>query len=286
MSDEQSFILVLIAFYLLECIKYAPPPATAFLSRWGNLSKWSPRNAFLHAHGIKKQLFIAPFLPWPNTCIVVTGNTEADHRKKRVRTLAGIRRWTCFLQRATRLLRFASCLTLLNFFLILPVLYSYYGDVFLVLYHLGFAYLFLFVASVHFFAVHKRLFPHLGTERFKSTLYLAFLPWHGMRAHDEIFLAASSSWSSLATYAAFADSPQSRSHLQRLWRQAHFLPKPPYSIDTLQSVFDTAKIDASQWLNFPKNFHAPQICPCCHSGYESTAHTCPECEHIPLHSVN
>ncbi|EDY83902.1 hypothetical protein VDG1235_3529 [Verrucomicrobiia bacterium DG1235] len=282
MTDGQSFYLVLTLFYLLECVKFAPPKSLGLVSRIGRFGACAPRPQLMMAWGIKKSVFVAPFLPWPAIMYIISGYTDADHSSKRLKTASAIRHHHRFLKRATNKLRSLAILNLLNFFLVLPIVYTRTYDEFAILYCLAYSYAVLLLTAIHFHALHKRLFPTHKADRLKATLYTALLPWHAPRAADEIYLKASSQWSPLAALAANTHHPATLDLLQRHWRKAHFQPQPNYTATTLSAVLARAQIDPGTWLQAPSDLDSPKYCPCCHNGYEAIATHCADCQGIPL----
>lgn len=278
MSDGQSFYLVFALFYLLECIKFAPPAAMAMTSLLGGSRTWRPRAPFLVAWGIRKSVFIGPLLPWPSLIYAVYGWSERASRTKRVKTVSGVRRRIRFLEKATLPLRLLSLLTLVNFFVILPLVYQQSDDEIFILACIGAAYLILPASAVHFFLLHRRILPSRQADRLKSTFYTAFLPWHAMRCADEIFMLSAEQWCPLAALAANADNPAATKRLKRLWRSAHFRPAYAYSIELLRSIFSQAAIDTTDWLTPPAASQNPKYCPCCHCEYEAFASHCADCQ--------
>lgn len=282
MSDGQSFYLVLVAFYLLECVKFAPPNSLAMLSGFRESKTWKPRTCFIMAWGVGKSVFIGPLLPWPSLVYIVTGSSDSDHANKRIRTASGIRRWTRFLTKATNNLRWISLGNLSNFLILLPVVYSRFGDSNIILFTIGYCYLTLFATAIHLHALHRRIFPRNKADRYKATFYTAFLPWHAMRCADEFFLKSSLNWSSLTALAANAENPAALETLKRLWRSSHFQANASYKTETLTHVLDRAGLDRSDWLNSPSDSDSPLYCPCCHVGYESVATHCADCKDVAL----
>ncbi len=285
MSDGHSFYLVFAIFYLLECLKFAPPASIAMTSHRGGARTWRPHAPFLVAWGIRKLVFIGPLLPWPSLIYAVSGWTEREHLAKPVRTVSAVRRRLRFLEKATLPLRLLSLLTLLNFFAVLPFVYQQSDDEVLILAFIGAAYLALPASAIHFFLLHRRLLPGRQGDRLKSTLYTAFLPWHAMRCADELFLRCAEQWSPLAALAANANSPAATERLKLIWRRAHFSPSPPYSAKLLQSVFAQAAIDTSSWLLPPAASQHPKYCPCCHCEYKAFASHCADCRDQALRPI-
>lgn len=282
MTEGESFYFILAAFYLLECLKLAPPDGLAFVSRFGGARAWRPRPPFTMAWGLRKAAFWAPILPWPSLIVIVAGKNENEHARKRIRTVSGIRRRARFLARATARLRALSVVSFIVFMIALPFFYGYIGDPRLIFAAVGFGYLTLATTAVHFYALHRRILPDHKSERFKSTIYTALLPWHAMRCADELFIGSAREWSALATLAANAQDRAALDTLKRLWRAARWHPRPPFAIETMDRILAQARLDPAKWLDAPTDGDSPQYCPICYGGYESSATHCADCRGIAL----
>ncbi len=282
MTDGQSFYFVLTLFYLIECIKFAPLESEALISRAGAFGACSLRRPFSTAWGLKKSVFLAPLLPWPASMYFLSGDAHAAPRKPRVQRVSSIRHHQRFLQRATQTLRSLAVLNLLNFFLILPIVYVRTYDERAILAVVGFCYLTLLGTAIHYHRLHKRILPSEKADRLKTTIYTALLPWHAPRAADEIFLKSSLRWNPVAGLAANVGNKGVLQQLQYHWRAAHFHPAPRYSKPAIADSLRQASIAPDHWLDAPESLDAPKYCPCCHSGYEKQASHCSDCDGVTL----
>lgn len=282
MSDGQSFYLVLALFYLLECVKLAPASSLGLVSLFGPLGSFSPRPQLLMAWGLGKSVFLAPILPVPGLLYLLPSEGEKNHASAKRKSASSIRHHHRFLVHAARRLRVLALLNFLNFFLILPVVYVRLQEETIILYTLGYCYATLLLTAFHYHRVHQRLFPRQKADRLKTTLYTALLPWHAARCPDEIFIKASQTWSPLAALAANTAHTNSRSLLQRHWREAHFKAKPAYKRDTLANILQATGIEFKTWLDAPTDCDSPFYCPCCLNNYEIQATHCTDCQGVPL----
>lgn len=282
MTDGQSFYLLFAIFYLIECIKFAPPDSIAFVSRTGS-AKLSPRFPLLMAWGFKKSVFLAEVLPWPGRLYITTGYKSKSLRSDaKVQTVASVRRHHHFLTRATRNLHYLSLLNICNFFILLPTVYVRTYDERAILLTLAFGYASLVGTGIHYHKLHKRLFPSAKADRFKTTLYTSLLPWHSIRCVDEIYQRSAALWSPIAAIAASSNTRTGESLLRRHWREAHFHPKPTYTVAELSPMLRQLDLDVSDWLDAPTNSSSPKYCPSCHSEYEEQATHCSDCEGVAL----
>ncbi|MBK1877371.1 hypothetical protein [Pelagicoccus mobilis] len=282
MTDGQSFYLVLSIFYLIECIKLAPPGSIALVGRTGAFGRCAPRPPLMMAWGLKKTVFIAPFLPWPGAIYLVSSYTEKRKGFGRISTVSGIRRHQKLIQDVTRKLRPLAVINLINFFLLLPLVYIRTYDEGMILLTLAYSYATQFGTALHYRVLHKRLLPSFEADRLKTTLYTALLPWHAPRCYDELTLRCSLRWDPIAALAANAADKATLALLQQHWRNAHFLPKPEYPAPALAAAFKQVDLDPSDWLDAPKTLDGSLYCPCCHSGYTPPATHCADCKGVEL----
>lgn len=282
MTDGQSFYLVLVIFYLIECIKFAPPGSIALTSWSGAFGNCSPRQPLMMAWGFKKTVLLAPVPPSPCVMYLVSDYKEKRRANRTISTVSGVRRHQKLLHRSCKTLRGLAALNLLNFFALLPLVYVFAYDENLILLTLAGCYLCLFATAFHYRVLHKRLLPSFEADRLKTTLYTALLPWHAPRCYDEITLKSSLRWDPLAALAANASNPSTLALLKQHWRNAHYLGKPTYSSEALTTALNQADIDTSTWLDAPKEFSSALYCPCCHAEYESPATHCSDCKDVPL----
>ncbi|MDQ8187144.1 hypothetical protein [Pelagicoccus sp. SDUM812002] len=282
MTDGQSFYFVLSLFYLIECIKFAPLGSEALVSRTGKFGTCSLRQPFTTAWGLKKSVFLAPLLPWPASMYFLTGDNDVTCRSSRILLVSSIRHHQAFLQKATQPLRALAILNLLNFFVFLPIVYVRTYDERTILWTLAYCYATLLAAALHYRRLHKRLLPREGADRLKTTLYTSLLPWHAPRAVDEILLKSSLRWSPIATLAANVQNKAILRRLQYHWRAVHYHPAPRFNKSAIADALAQADISPADWLEPPTQLDSPQYCPCCHSGYETQATHCSDCDGVAL----
>lgn len=282
MTDGQSFYLVLAIFYLIECVKFAPPGSIGLVSRFGGFGNCSPRPPFMTAWGIKKAVFLAPILPWPGSIYLLAHHAEAKPRARRIALVSSVRHHHRFLRLATSKLSALATLNLLNFFAVLPFLYVRAYEEKTILYALGYSYALLVLTAIHYRALHKRLFPSHKADRFKTTLYTALLPWHAARCCDEIYLSAAQRWHPVAALAANAQNQASLAQLQQHWRNANYLSQPTFSRADLAEAFRQAGLDPTRWQEARSDLESPRYCPCCLNGYEARVTHCADCHGVAL----
>jgi len=238
------------------------------------------------AWGMKKSVFIAPFLPWPSSIYLVSALAEKRSGNWTISTVSGIRRHQKLIKDLTKTLRLLAVLNLFNFFALLPLLYVRTYDEIIVLYGLAYSYATLFLTALHYRALHKRLLPSFAADRLKTTLYTAMLPWHAPRCYDELTLKCSLRWDPIAALVANAANKNTLAFLQQRWRDAHYLAKPEYPAEALANTLKQVGLDFSDWLEAPKNLESSLYCPCCHAGYESPATHCADCKDVELANPN
>ena len=280
MTDAESFYLILASFYFLECLKLRSPRTAALANSSGKANSWTPRSELVRFMGIKKWVYIAPLLPWPGLMIVVANERARNGSSKTVESPLRIKRLTDRYRKATLGLRVLSLCIFCYYFALLPYLYFLQRGTPSFFISVGIGYLLMFAAALLLFRVRARLLPRSKMSSIPQLLYTAFLPWHAMRCADDIFLEYCRHWSWPAILASQVESPQSRSQLQRLWREAQFSKRPIYSTDTLQSIFDSVKLKAKLDIHDPQD--SERYCPCCLVSYQSSAHFCADCRNIQL----
>ncbi len=284
MTDGQSFFFVLTLFYLIECFKFAPPGSEALVSRVGKWGNCSLRQPFIFAWGLKKAVFLAPLFPWPASMYFVPGYDPNQARASRITLPSSIGHHHRFLQKALRPIRILAILNLLNFFLILPLVYVRTYDVRMIILTLALCYATLLATAIYYRRLHKRILPSYDADRFKTTIYTALLPWHAPRCADEILLKSSLRWSPLAALAANAKTPAILEKLKYHWRAAHYHPRPRCDRASIAETLRFSRIDPNSWLDKPADLLSPQYCPCCHNGYEKEATRCTDCDGVELKS--
>ncbi|MBC2604586.1 hypothetical protein [Pelagicoccus albus] len=282
MTDGQSFYLVLSIFYLIECIKLAPPESEALICRVGRFGNATLRKPFMVAWGMKKTVFLGPILPWPYRMYFLSPQRVTARPERQLTRVANVRRHQRLLEKCVPKLQLLAILNFLNFFVLIPLVYVKTYQEQPILISLAFAYAILLVTALHYRALHKRLLPSHKAERFKTTLYTALLPWHAPRCVDELALGSSLRWAPLAALAANASNLKVLAHLQRLWREAHYQPHPEYSLQQLEDATRQAQLDTENWLKTPPDLSAPKFCPVCLSEFEEIAETCEDCRGTTL----
>lgn len=274
MSDAQSFYLLLAAFYLYECLTFAPRGAWGFVGRGG--TKWRWRVPFFHLSGLHKEAFCAPILPYPGFQVVFPAPPNSLPEPK---TLTRFRRESLRISKATRHLRFCSLLVFLHYFLFLPVAYHHWVGTPMMIAVIIQGELLAFYTAFAFHRLHKRLHPDDKWERRLETLYHAFLPWHAMRASDLIIKKGSATWHPLAALVSDPGSPSNQKQLALMWRRARHEGQSR----SLQTFLEKAGIDPTPW-SFPPPLDEPnkKYCPVCLAVYEEKSMTCADCTGVAL----
>jgi|GEM_PF-2375542 len=280
MTDAESFYLILAIFYLIECVKFRPPNSRAIENAWGAKKGWRPKSEFSRLLGIKKWLFLSPFLPWPGKVLILHSSPEPPPQKVPQST-SRTRKLLFLLEKSTQTLRHISLLIFAYFFIGVPFLYRLQRGEPEFLFSIAIGYLLMGASAFLYFRIHKRWLLQDRGNRIINTIYTALLPWHSMRCVDDIVSGVTKSWDYPTLLASLKESPSCHALLMKLWRGAHYIATPPYSIERLQSVTCHAGIDTGDWL-VPRNLSGSKYCPCCFAPYESTAETCNDCPEVAL----
>jgi hypothetical protein len=102
-----------------------------------------------------------------------------------------------------------------------------------------------------------------------------------MRCVDDILSGITKSWDYPTLLASLNDNPRCLAFLMKLWREAHYMTNPHYSLEHLKSAIYRAGTDTDDWL-VPLNLSGNKYCPCCFTPYESTAEICNDCPEVAL----
>ncbi len=281
MTDAQIFYLLLAAFYLFECLSFAPSGARAFVSLGMSARRWRRRNLAFRFSGANKDVFCAPILPWPSMLTVYPQSPKDQSSPSRL-ALENLRKQSTQLASMTGPLRQASLLIFLHYFIILPYFYIFFfGSAFvLVLVALG-EILSIFTA-IRFYRLHRRLFPDEKGERRLETFYSAFFPWHAMRAADLIIRKKSEHWHPLVLLSSAPHQNANLRDLSYLWREATYHGETK----DLTKILKQAEIDPSDWNSPPMHEPGQSFCPLCHTTYEPGPGQCADCPGIHLRCSN
>ena len=274
MTDAQTFYLLLAAFYLYECLSFAPSGSQAFAGKGGRIWRW--REPAFHLSGAHKEVFCAPIIPWPGLLSVFPTNPATGPIGPL--SLRHLQKRSLLLGKITAPLRELGLLLFLHYFLVFPIVYYYYLGTIWVIVAILMGELLALITACRFYCIHKRLFPEAKGERRIETFFNAFFPWHSMRASDLIVRKMTATWNPLILLASDAQHPKNTRQLARLWREA------AYGNDTtgLASLLDLADIDPAPW-NRPPGLDADQkFCPICRTIYEAGPTTCVDCRGVSL----
>ncbi len=280
MTDAESFYLVLVVFYLIECVKFQPPGARAIENAWGLKYRWKPKIEFSRLLGIRKWLFLSPILPWPGKILIIGQDPELKSPRKPI-TAYQVNQLLHLLEKSTQMLRRVSTLVFVYFFLVIPYLYHLQRGEPEFFLSIAIGYALIWITAALFFTLHRRWLPLEKGSRIVNTIYTALLPWHSMRCVDDIVMSKVRNWDYPTLLAAKKDSPRCLDLLKEFWRKAHYLKAHPYSLAQLVATTRDAKIDTSSWLT-PIGISGDKVCPCCFAPYESSARFCNDCAEVEL----
>lgn len=277
MTDAQTFYLLLAAFYLYECLSFAPSGSQAFVGKGGRIWQW--REPAFHLSGAHKDVFCAPLIPWPRLLLVFSPKQDPPSSHSPL-ALRHLRKRSVCLAEITTPLRRLSLLIFLHYFFVLPFLYTYHSETIFVPIAILLGELYAFIGACRFYRLHKRLFPEDKGERRLETFYNAFFPWHTMRAADLIVRKKTANWHPLLCLANDPHSTRNMRQLSRRWREA------THTGDTaeLTEILKQADIDPSHWNEPPALEAKQQFCPLCHTVYEAGPESCADCQNVPLQS--
>lgn len=281
MTDAQTFYLLLAAFYLYECLSFAPSGARAFVSMGLDARRWKKRNLAFRFSGADKDVFCAPIIPWPGMLTVFplpakTGPAAPPQALKHLRKRADL------LSSTTQPLRRLSLLVFLHYFIILPYFYVFFFGSALVLVLIALGEVLSIATAIRFYCLHRRLFPDEKGERRLETFYCAFFPWHAMRAADLIIRKKSEHWHPLVLLSSAPHQNANLRDLSYLWREATYHGETK----DLTKILKQAEIDPSDWNSPPMHEPGQSFCPLCHTTYEPGPGQCADCPGIHLRCSN
>lgn len=282
MSDAQSIFIVLLCFYCFESLKFAPLGSYSIRSPLPATRRWNLQRPCLCLMGVRKLVFLAPLLPWPQYQLITAAVGEAGHRTSSIKKIDAIQAKLSYLKSETEWLRLCSLLLFLNYFLFLPLIYLRFGLGSYLYSTVALSYCLQALTALAFYAAHRKILRKEKGARGLHSFYCLVFPWHAMRAADELFLKSSLRWSQLALLGALAESAPAREQLALYWRQARFLKKAPYTAATLEPFLRAAGIDPEQAMLRDRPSHVGKYCPCCLGSYEMSAAKCIDCEGTQL----
>lgn len=277
MTDGQTFYLLLLAFYLYQCLSFAPGGARAFVSQGRRASRWKARLPAFRFSGTNRDVFCAPVLPWPRM-IAVYPTPDPNPATLSHHALRHFRKRAELLNRITGPLRRLGLVIFLHYFILLPAFYYYYFGSIWVLVIVALGEILAFSIALHFYFLHRRLFPESKGERRMETFFNAFFPWHAMRASDLIVRRLSKKWNPLILLASHPHALPNTRELCLLWRRAALDQKS----EDLSSFLTIVGLDPSAWNSPPDLESGQQFCPLCHTVYEAGPQKCADCEDIAL----
>lgn len=283
MSNAQSILLILIFFYLVECLKWAPIGAVSLRTNGFTGEKFSLLRPTMIFFGMGKSMFLAPILPSLQLQLITDRTDESAHQHSRVKLAVGVRRRFFRLRARTLLLRTFSFYIFITYFVFLPGLYLRFGEGSYVYTTVGVGYLLQAFCALCYFSTHRRLFPRKRAIRALHTFYNLALPWHAMRASDELFINSSAEWSELAMLGAATEPEQTDGQLALYWRQSQLAKSAPYSKQTLQSTLNEVGMSSEAAMQSVIPEAAGQnYCPCCGIIYRAEVLYCLDCHNLRL----
>ncbi|YCM42181.1 hypothetical protein V2O64_12795 [Verrucomicrobiaceae bacterium 227] len=281
MTDAQTFYLLLAAFYLFECLSFAPSGARAFVSLGAEARRWKKRDLAFRFSGANQDIFCAPILPWSGM-LAVFPRPSRNNPEVTPLTLRHLRKQAAILDSVTQPLRRLSLLVFLHYFVILPYFYLFFFGSLWVLLLIALGELLSIVTALRFYKLHRRLFPNDKGERRLETFYNAFFPWHAMRAADLIIQKRSAHWHPLALLASAPHQGANLRDLSYLWRENKYHEKT----SDLNALLEQANIDPTSWDEPPLHEPGQSYCPLCHTTYEPGTRQCADCRDVTLRSTS
>ncbi len=280
MSDGQTFLLLFICFYLVECCTLVPPGSRVFVRGFGRFYRLRP--CLLEFGGIRRQLSSLYFFAWPGRAHVFP--PPDDKTLPLVAPPPRYGRYLRFLNRSADSLAVHGSFMWLIFFVIIPVLYFFNPFDERVLLFAGLGYLILFWQTACFCCLHRRFYPKRGEDRLKHTLTMAFLPWHGMKAVDHLVLRPKLQLDPLHQDALLLSPQEFRKRVPRAWREACYgLEVDEKKLRVLEDFLEAVGVDPGEFKDErPSLGEGEQYCPVCHVTYQAVAEMCADCGEVPL----
>ncbi|NWK54647.1 hypothetical protein HW115_03430 [Verrucomicrobiaceae bacterium N1E253] len=279
MSDGQSFYLLLLLLYLSSCIKVSARGCQGVVkTAWGS---WRLRPSVASLGGIRKDLFIAPLLPWPPVLILAKGTAEVQLQRRG--SQASLLRLTRLIVRASADLRLMSLGVFLTFFVLVPYRYHLEGGSPRVMYTLAVGFILMFAAWLRYSSLHRRLWPKQKAERFKHLFLSMTMPWHAMRLADELLLVSPISGLHPLAAVSLVEGAKGRCVLGKALRESIYLDHASYKEDDLRRLYGLLGVDAESLLMPPdRESGGEHYCPCCHEVYSQAVDVCSDCKETSL----
>ncbi|MGZ0709397.1 hypothetical protein ACWPKO_13785 [Coraliomargarita sp. W4R53] len=283
MSDAQSILLILLFFYFIECLKWAPLGSISLTSVAFSKSRWQVQMATVNFFGMRKSLFVAPIFPALQGQIITDKVGDGGHQHSSVKTATGVRRRLFRLRVRTLTLRIISVSVFATYFLLLPALYLKFGLGSYVYTAVGIAYLLQASCAICYYLVHRRFFPQERGLRMLHTFYNLALPWHAMRAVDEFFIKSSCNWSELALLGGTYVEGDPHARLAFYWRESQLLQKSNYSERVLVPILEEVGLTPRQAMQATVPHERGQTyCACCGAIYREDVLQCMDCRGLNL----
>lgn len=285
-------MLILVALYLSECVLWVKPWAWVFLS--GRRDRWKGSPPV--EGGGKGRLVFAPPLPpfgWGFVC----GEQRARPGRFDV---AGVRQALDDFTTATSRLRWIGRWLLApGFFLVLPLVYWWWGASPWFWGGLAVGWGLLIAAARDYRRAHREKYPALKDERWQHTLLVALVPQHAIRAPGLLARRWLEAFHPLAVATAVLDREAFLAQAGEAWRKVVFPLPPAFPVASgppaeATAADETAREALRTFLLAndvaPASLLAPPVpadearayCPRCHAQFNDLAARCPDCGGLPV----
>ena len=291
MTDGQQFYGLIVIFYLFSCFKLLPPKGVAIYSHF--FRGWVLRKPLTSLGGLRKDLFLAPLLPWPTAMVMSEHLQPSEHEKNDndlvvATSSASTIRLIRLAVRSSADLRILSFYVFIFFLGVIPYIYMREGASPHTWLAIGLSFIFMLFVGLRFFALHRRFASKQRADRYKHLFFSLIMPWHAMRLSDEFLHLPCFCQIHPLALASMDKHGRGHAYIAKAVRDAMYLKKPVFDLPEVKSTLKSLRIDFEPFLDPPvKNDPKSSCyCPCCHALYMPPASHCGDCEKVRLLSWN
>ena len=276
MTDGQSFMLVMLGLYALECFALVRPGERVLVRGWGKF--YREREPFLDLEGARKRVVFLTFLPLPGRSHVIL---PAVGEGIGLYGRAGLRRLGLLNEQADGM-RWRGVLIFVVFFLLVPAVYRFSEVVNLRLIGLVvFAYGLGIWQTCAYRAKHRRFFPKADEERLKQVLSMPLLPWVAMKGGDKLALRPDVRNHPLVVCRELMDKADFEKLAGRTWREVVVRGEDELEKNALSDYLRELGYDLEKLMEVPTELiGASRYCPLCLTGYEESGSECSDCDGV------
>lgn len=278
LTDGQTLYLILVIFYILQCIKLHPSNQIVITK---NIFKgWSLNRPLIYLGGLKKVMQFEPFRP--NCLSIYLGGNRRGRIVSAQRVASLLKLYKIF----TSPLRFNSLCCFLLLYLLFPISFYIPNFPILITYALaGLGLVYMLFCGVTFYILHKRLHPEKVADRWKDTIISVSLPWNAIRACSSLLKENFFQNLHPLSFYAYTHVYENDNSLSQFYRKAIYLEGSQNPLlSEVEKVMILSGITKCSLTLTPKREDEAQhfFCPCCLVTYTKKITHCTDCRTVKL----